>query len=246
MHIQFRYSRKFHIIINHSTWNNTGLFHNSIFCNFKLLCICHISDKIITCNCTYLRKFFYDHFPPFIWQHIRRRYINRQLCLRKHLFSKPYQLCHGFFHCIIAFPCFVWKDICIIHIWQAQWLMIISMISQFSSLMKQHIPKILKSLHIFLFHNISGHIIFIIINNNTCIFHTVFLCHIQHIRPPDICIKLFDAETIITFDIFSISTRYRRWKIIQIEYRSIKHRVNHHICQQAIGCRKKSSCGFYT
>ena len=35
---------------------------------------------------------------------------------RKHIFSKPYQLCHGFFHCIIAFPCFIWKDICIIHI----------------------------------------------------------------------------------------------------------------------------------
>ena len=122
--------------------------------------------------------------------------------------------------------------------------MIVSMIPEFSTLMKQHISKILKTSGILLFLNRSIRHILIIFNNHTGIANVVIGCKLQHIRPPDICIKLFDAETIITFDICSVSTRHRRWKIIQIEYRSIKHRVNHHISKETVGSRIESTHRF--
>ena len=122
--------------------------------------------------------------------------------------------------------------------------MIVSMIPEFSTLMKQHISKILKTSGILLFLNRSIRRILIIFNNHTGIANVVIRCKLLHIRPPHIHIEITNAHSIVPLHISTISLRNRWRKVIQIKYWSIDHRINPHISKETVGSRIESTHRF--
>ena len=123
--------------------------------------------------------------------------------------------------------------------------MIITVITQFPALMKDHISKILEPLYIILAFRPSVCFVLIIFYYNSCILHIVSRSKGDHIRPPDIGIEIRNTGAIIPFYISSISIWNWGGKIIQIKDGSVDHRIYPHICKKTIGCSKKASESFF-
>ena len=156
-----------------------------------------------------MRKFLHKQIPSFLCQHVGRRHINRLICSRIQILLKMDQLLQPFLHCLCTAPCLVRQHIPIICIFQSQGLMIVSVVPDLSAASQKHISKILKPGNIFLLRNGSICHILIILDYRPGVPDSMTFCHIQHIRPPDIGIKIRNCSVVISGNIASVPHRYR-------------------------------------
>ena len=113
--------------------------------------------------------------------------------------------------------------------------MVVAVEAHFPALLQQQAAIVSELLSVRLTNRRALGIVLIVFDHDTGKTDRVLLCKLYEIRPPDLGIKVRYAHPVIPADISTIAAGHRRWKIVQIEHRTVDDGVSSGIAQQAEG-----------
>ena len=134
--------------------------------------------------------------------------------------------------------------ITVISIRQTERLVVVAMVADLAALTKQKTTKVAELLGIGLPFRRGQSVVLVVFDHHTGIVDAVALRQLGQIGPPDLRIKIADAQTVIPPDIGAVPSRHRGRKVVQIKDSAVDDRVSHGVLQQAVGCCIKTAHDF--
>ena len=238
VHVQLAHCCQPHIGISHHTAGyDARLLHNTVAGHTKFL---HIGQgraifKVGAGNGADPGHFAAQHLPPGSRKDVGGRHIDAALGVGQYSLLKIDKFVHRCHNGIFTGPLTVAVKILVIRIGQYQRLMVVAVEAHFPALLQQQAAIVSELLGVQLTDWCTLGIVLVVFDHNAGKTDRVLLCKLHEIRPPDFGIKVRNGHPVIPADISTIAAGHRRWKIIQIEYGTVNHRVGGGIAQQAVG-----------